>query len=42
MSVEFVDQIYLVEDEDGPIEWMGTKYASGTYPVDVAEDLDNA
>lgn len=37
-AIEFVDDVYLVEDENGPIRWFGKNYTTGEYPYNVAED----
>ena len=37
-SIEFIDDVYLVEDENGPIRWFGKNYNTGDYPYNVAEE----
>ncbi len=36
-TIEFVDEVYLVEADDGPIEWFGKTYTVGEYPLMIAE-----
>ncbi len=36
-EINFVDEVFLVESETGPIEWRGGKYDLGVYPVNYAE-----
>ncbi|BES69722.1 hypothetical protein RE428_07850 [Marinobacter nanhaiticus D15-8W] len=40
LTLDFMDPIYLVEAEDGPITWQGRQYEFGDYDLWVAEQGD--
>lgn len=40
ITVEFVDEAYLIEEPGGPIEIFGKNYDAGDYDLRIAETLD--
>ncbi|MDD5699034.1 MAG: phage tail protein [Victivallaceae bacterium] len=37
IAAEFVDEVFVVPTEGGPVEWFGETFDAGVYPVDYAE-----
>lgn len=38
VDIDFVDEVFLAESEDGPIVWNGKTFDVAEYPVDYAEE----